>query len=353
MISRGIAPVCLGLALAITVGASLALSEWSGASYRAPPADWPAPTIDAGVGFIEFGPLPLVETAGERQIRRAHLGERLFHDRALSAQGDKACADCHRREFGWGGPQPVHGARNAPSLFSTIHRSVWSWDGRHGSLEAQLLAPFVAPAEMANDRIETVLEKLRKDKDYALQFRMAYDDDRIDAGRLADALRAFVARLDEPTRFERFVAGDHDLLTDEETEGLHLFRNKAGCANCHFGPLLSDDRFHNLGLSAFGETSQDLGRYAVSGKMDDIGRFRTPSLRHVARTAPYMHNGHFTSLEGVVNFYARGGGDVWLRNEAEENEPLRRAAATLSPHLRPLDLDEAERRALVAFLRAL
>ena len=164
---------------------------------------------------------------------------------------------------------------------------------------------------------------------------------------------AYLAGLETPTRLDRFAAGDAAALDDREIRGLHLFRTRAGCANCHHGPLLSDGRFHNLGLSGYGEPGADLGRHAVTGQPEDAGRFRTPSLRHVARTAPYMHSGHFPTLASVVAFYVRGGGEVWVRNAGEAADMLRRHAATLSPHVRPLDLTPAERADLVAFLGAI
>lgn len=284
-------------------------------------------------------------------VQKVNLGAQLFHDRTLSASGNLACSDCHRADHGWSDPT-IRKGRNAPSLFGVTRRHVWSWDGGKTDLESQLLAPLVDSKEMANADIAAVIEKLNASTHYASSFRAVFGED-ADAARLADALRAFVNKIDEPSRFDRFAAGDNDALSDQERAGMHVFKGRAGCITCHSGPLLSDDSFHNLGLSAFGEPSQDLGRYRITGIKEDVGRFRTPSLRHVSRTAPYMHSGHFKTLESVVNFYMRGGGDVWLRNETEANDPLRRAAATLSPHIRPFNLNEAERDALIAFLKAL
>ncbi|MFD1198727.1 cytochrome-c peroxidase [Brucella gallinifaecis] len=285
-------------------------------------------------------------------LHKQQLGEQLFSDRALSAKGDLACIDCHRPDHGWSDPL-IRKGRNAPSLFGVAHRRLWSWDGSKTDLEVQLLAPLIDPQEMANKDIDSLLRKLSADKDYAAAFRSVYGSVAVKAHHVGDALRAFISRLDEPSRFDRFTNGERDILTDHELMGMRVFFDKAGCGTCHSGPLLSDDGFHNLGLSAFGEPSQDLGRYNITGNEDDVGRFRTPSLRHVSRTAPYMHTGHFKTLESVVNFYMRGGGDVWLRNETEANEPLRRAAARISPHIRPLDLEDDEREALIAFLHTL
>ena len=164
---------------------------------------------------------------------------------------------------------------------------------------------------------------------------------------------AYLATLDSETYFDRFARGDRAALTDMALAGLHLFRTRARCANCHFGPWLTDEGVHNLRLSFFGEPAQDLGRHAATQAAEDAGRFRTPSLRHVASSAPYMHDGLFPTLEGVVNFYDRGGGEVRARNAAEAARPLYREAARLSPHIRPLGLTAQEKAALAAFLRTL
>ena len=326
------------------------------ALYSGPISTWPAANIDDGIDFVEFGALKLkpVPDAG-----KAALGRRLFHDPMLSRTGDKACASCHDANHGWSdgrpiavGMDPARGARNVLSLFSVAYRRQWGWDGRGSSLAAQSLRPLTHPDEMANADVESVVSRLGGEG-YRSSFAAIYGDPAITAERLADALSAFQAGLEEPTRFDAFLRGDASQLSALEIRGLHLFRTKARCANCHFGPLLTDERFHNLGLSAFREKSQDLGRYLVTGKPEHAGQFRTPSLRHVGRTAPYMHSGLFASLEGVVHFYARGGGEVWARNAQEAETPLYREAARIAAPIRPLDLDTEERAALAAFLNAI
>ncbi len=220
-------------------------------------------------------------------------------------------------------------------------------------LDEQSLRPLTQPDEMGFTSIDAVLARINSAPASLSAFSDAGDPAPITRAALGRALAAYLRTLDTPTRWDRFLAGEPAALDDREIRGLHLFRTKAGCANCHFGPRLTDDGFHNLKISAFGEPSQDLGRFDVTGNPDDAGRFRTPSLRHVARTAPYMHNGLFETLEGVVNFYARGGGEVWARNADEAAHPLYPHAARLSRHIRPLDLSDDEKAALVAFLRAL
>ncbi|MGH8089047.1 MAG: cytochrome-c peroxidase, partial [Stenotrophomonas sp.] len=146
-----------------------------------------------------------------------------------------------------------------------------------------------------------------------------------------------------------FLAGRRDLLDDEQLRGLHLFRTKARCMNCHNGPALTDNGFHNLGLHLHGRARQDLGRYEVTGDPADSGRFRTPSLRGVARTAPYMHNGSMRSLDAVLLFYSVGGGQPRPRGGSEATDPF----PLPDPLLQPLALSAEERRAIQAFLQTL
>ncbi|MGA0061064.1 MAG: cytochrome-c peroxidase, partial [Planctomycetota bacterium] len=153
---------------------------------------------------------------------------------------------------------------------------------------------------------------------------------------------------DGSAAFDRFLAGEAEARDDAAVRGLHLFRTKARCANCHHGPLLTDFGFHDLGLSYYGRKFEDLGRYRVTGDPADVGRFKTPSLRNVARTAPYMHNGLF-ALDGVLNMYSAG--MATLRRKPEQaDDPL---FPTKSPLLKELDLDAGEKADVIAFLEAL
>jgi cytochrome c peroxidase len=339
-------------------GTAIRIAEIRG-YYARPASQWPPPWVDAGVAFVEFGRrLSRPMDAAERCW--AALGKRLFRDPILSVDQDVSCASCHERSAGWSiaatmpvGRKGRRGRRNPPSLYTVVWQRHMGWDGRGTSLALQALRPLTLEDEMGNPNLEAALQRMRADPDYAAGFRAIKGAPDITEGDLARALVSFLKTLDMPTRFDRFVAGGYNFLSDREIWGLHLFRTKARCANCHFGPLLTDGRFHNLKISFFGEKSQDLGRYEVTGDPDDAGRFRTPSLRHVSETAPYMHNGLFATLEGVINLYDRGGGEVWARNKIEAERPLYPFAARLSPHIRPLHLSPDEKSALAAFLRTL
>ena len=346
------------LSLSVLTAAS---QEPLGAAYRQPPEHWPAPWIDPEVAFVELGtpPSAILKPAAEA-AGKAALGQQLFHDARLAEDGAPSCADCHRPDHGWSIPAAVaqghggrRGKRNPPSLHVSAWQSHLGWDGAFTDLSAQVLAPLTLEHEMGNASLDRVLARLRADPGLTARFREQYGDEGISRATLGDALAAFVRTLDKPTRFDRFVAGEHDQLSELEIEGLHLFRTKARCANCHFGPLLADGRFHNLGIAFFGEPSEDLGRYAVTGQNSDAGRFRTASLRHVSESAPYMHNGLFRTLEGVINLYDRGGGETWTRNTTEVHRPPYLATARKSPQLRPLQLSDDEKAALLAFLKTL
>ncbi|MFD1333879.1 cytochrome-c peroxidase, partial [Methylopila musalis] len=291
------------------------------AAYAGPPSSWPAPWVDPGVGFVELGARDLPPQGPPTDIE---LGRRLFLERRWSAGGDISCASCHDPALGHTVRTPVAtghngalGRRNPPTLIGVEARPRLDWDGRSPSLPARVPAPLIDPTEMGGARLDDALDRLKDDAAYA----------ELTPERAGAALSAYVASLDRPTRFDRFARGEAAALTDQQVEGLHLFRTKARCATCHMGPTLTDEGFHNLGLSAFGEPGQDLGRHAATGALADAGAFRTPSLRHVADTAPYGHAGLFPTLEAMIGLYDRGGGEVWIRNAADAAQPLRRAAA--------------------------
>ncbi|MFG1476242.1 cytochrome-c peroxidase [Xanthobacter agilis] len=324
------------------------------AAYVEPPASWPRPDIDADVAFVEMGVPPPPAPSGPKAL----LGAKLFADPRLSEDGQVACASCHDSDHGFSVPERVgrgiggaKGRRNPPSLQLAATRTLFDWDGRGRDLSARVLAPLSEPTEMGRN-LELALARIAG-TELEGDFRAVFGAEGLTARTLAEAIVAYLNTIDTPTRLDRFIEGDQAALNDTELVGLHLFRTKARCMNCHFGPTLSDGLFHNLRLSFFGEPAQDLGRFEATDSQDDVGRFRTPILRHIGASQPYMHNGLFPTLAGVVNFYDRGGGEVWARNAEEAARPLYRDGARLSPHIRPLGLSEAEKAALVAFLNAL
>lgn len=322
-------------------------------AYAGPVATWPKAEVDPGVDFVEFGPMPAFQPPAGAEVPRVALGARLFEEPRLSASGQFACASCHNRELGFGdgvrtsfGHDRQRGARNAPGLFTAGLMDTLFWDGRSPTLEHQALQPITNRVEMAADpaRIE---RWINGDAVYRTAFREAYGVRRIRMADVARALASFERTLRPPqSAWDRVFVRGTASMTDQQLQGLHLFRTKARCANCHNGPLLTDQKFHNLGISFYGRRQEDVGRYAVTHDPADVGRFRTPSLRAVRRTGPYMHNGAFPTLAGVVNLYAAGGGVDRKMQSATTTAPPPRP----DPQLKKVALTGEERAALVAFL---
>jgi cytochrome c peroxidase len=326
--------------------------------YEVIPAAWPQPTLDPTVAFRELAAL---DASREKPPKaKVDLGKALFEDPILSASGQIACQSCHNRDLGWGdglktsfGHDRAQGRRNAIPLFNASLRQTLFWDGRSPDLKAQAIEPLVNPIEMANHDLAAVATRLAASPLYRARFASVFGTGPIEPADVTDALAAFQSTLEERTAFDRFVGGNRRALSDQQIFGLHLYRTKAGCMNCHNGPLMTDEKFHNLGLSLLGRPKEDVGRYGVTGQLDDVGRFRTPSLRHVGATAPYMHNGIVPTLRHAVLLYQTGGGHTLPRNAAEAANPLMPFAGQTSPILKPLGLSTTERAALVAFLESL
>jgi cytochrome c peroxidase len=324
------------------------------ALYAGQPDSWPSPRLGEGARFTEFGPLPRLPEPTPREKALAEIGKRMFDDPALSRSGQIACASCHSPELGMGdglrtafGHDRQRGRRNAQSLYAAAWMAPLFWDGRAATLEEQALGPMLDGKEMAGTA-RLIAARINKDKDYRTAFRAQVGHRRLTLQDAAAAIAAFERTLRPPrTRWSRVMERGVSVLTDQELEGLHLFRTKAGCAACHNGPLLSDGQFHNLGISFYGRPREDLGRYEVTGDPIDVGRFRTASLLGVGRTAPYMHNGLFSTLEDVVSLYNAGGGKDRAQGRAGVPAPVH------DPLVTPLKLTREERDALVAFLKVL
>lgn len=326
--------------------------------YAGPPDSWPAPTLHEGARFTEFGPRPPVKHPADNPPSPAKvaLGERLFNDPKLSGSGQFACASCHNPELGLGdglktafGHDRQRGRRNAPHLFAVAWQSSFFWDGRAASLEEQALMPIANPIEMAGDG-DVIVERLYAVPDYRADFAKAFGDESISLERIAQALATFERTLKpRSSLWDRALERGTGVFNDQQLLGLHLFRTKAGCANCHSGPLFTDDGFHNIGLTYYGRKLEDLGRFTMTGVSADVGRFKTPSLRGLSRTGPYMHNGVMPRLQGVVAFYNGGGANPRPTAEQADDPKFPRT----DPLLKPLDLSREEQAALVAFLETL
>jgi cytochrome c peroxidase len=273
---------------------------------------------------------------------RVRLGRRLFFDPILSADRTLACASCHDPGHGFASPAGVgvgvggrRTARKAPTLLNRAFGKAFFWDGREPTLEAQALRP-IANADEMGDSVDRIVRRLREDRAYAADFRAAFADGP-SAANLARALASFErVLLTGDSRVDRFRAGDLGTLDESERHGLWLFESRGQCWRCHAGRNFTDEAYHNTGVG-WGQLSADAGRQAVTHQDADRGRFKTPTLRGLTHTAPYMHDGSLKTLQDVVEFYNRGG----VKNP------------NLDPVMGPLTLSKEEVKDLVAFLRAL
>lgn len=329
------------------------------AAYAGPVATWPAPHVDAGVAWSELAPLPKTppEPADNPGTpAKIALGKRLFEDPRLSKSGQIACASCHDPQLGWGDGRSVPfghdrrpGKRNAMSVAMSAYAGPLFWDGRAATLEAQALHPIQDAMEMAFDG-RALEKRLNRSGDYADAFAGVFDSRKVTVPRVSQALAAYQRSLvPRFNRFDRFLEGDRKLLTDQQLWGLHLFRTRARCMNCHSGPALTDNGFHNLGLHFQGRAREDMGRYRVTGDPADAGKFRTPSLRMVAKTGPWMHNGAFQDMRGILNMYNVG----MPRPKPAPGKRYDPPFPATDPLLRPLALHRTELEALTEFLRTL
>lgn len=298
------------------------------------------------------------------------LGRRLYFDKRLSADGAVSCASCHDPEKGFADGRPVaegvggqKGVRNSPTVLNAAFNERQFWDGRAGSLEEQAKGPFVNPIEMGMKDHDAVVAVVVAHAAYVAEFKAVFGGaptmDRI-AAAIATFERTIVSGN---SPFDRFRAGDELALSESAQRGWRLWNGRARCHLCHpfsgFNPNLSDNLFHNIGVSArkpgfdalarraasgegaaalaLDSLSQELGRFAVTGLAGDIGAFKTPGLRDIALTAPYMHDGSEPTLMSVVEFYNRGG----------ERNPH------LDTRMAPLNLSHGDIHDLVMFMQSL
>jgi cytochrome c peroxidase len=315
------------LALSILCSGIVALA---GSAQAGPaPAEGSTPTM----------PIPADNPQTEAKVK---LGQELYFDGRLSANDKISCATCHSPNKGWAGHDATDtgiegrvGNRNSGTIVNSGHMKFQFWDGRANSLEEQALGPIHNPVEMG-ETLENVVRKLNAIPEYKRQFQEVFQSD-VTTDGIARAIAAFERTIVSGiSPFDRAAAGDKNALSPEATRGSRIFFGKGGCVACHNGPFFSDQSFHNIGVGMNVE-KPDIGREAVTKDAKDRGKFKTPGLRNVANTYPYMHDGKTATLEAVVEFYDVGG----VPNP------------NLDPLIKPLGLSDAEKKDLVAFLNAL
>jgi cytochrome c peroxidase len=332
--------------------------------YSQPDASkWPVPTLDSMVNkdsFQDIGVLGKVPYPDYNPYSKGkkQLGKSLFFDPRLSESGQIACASCHNPELGWTdnvtrsfGHKRQTGKRNAMTIMNSGFAHELFWDGRATSLEDQARFPIPDSVEMNSD-LKIAVAKIAAVEGYAALFTNAFGDAEVNLQRIQYAIATYERSIiSSKSKFDRFISGDKDLFTDQEVKGLHIFRTKAQCINCHNTPYFSDNQYHNDGQALFGTKDEDFGRYYVTGNIEDLGKFRTPTLREVSRTGPWMHNGHFPSLLDVVEFYNLGNpAPIQKKYLGVGRDSL---IPNTSPLLKKLNLDREEIDALLAFLQTL
>ena len=302
-------------------------------------------TID-GITVPDIGPLPTavpIPSSNVNYAAKIELGKQLYFDGRLSKNNAISCAFCHNPGTGFADSRQTSigvgggiGGRQSPTVYNTGFNHVQFWDGRARSLEEQAIGPIHNPVEMAETH-EHVVAKLGKIKGYQQEFHAVFGTE-VNLQGIAEAIAAYERTvLSTNSAFDKYVLGDVKAMDEAAARGLGLFKGKARCILCHNGPNFTDNQFHNLGVPQVGPMKEDLGRYNVSRADKDKGAFKTPTLRSVTETAPYMHDGAFKTLEEVVDFLDQGGG----------------SNPRLSPLMRPLGLTTEEKADLVMFLKAL
>lgn len=273
---------------------------------------------------------------------KAELGKILYFDKRLSADGTVSCATCHDPKFGFtdgasvsSGIKGQKGGRSAPTVINRAWSLAQFWDGRAPSLEAQAIGPMANPIEMGNSH-DAIVKDLQAIPGYKPLFAAAFKDEDITIDRVAKAIATFertVMSGDSP--YDRWKAGKPGAMPAAAVRGYHVFQ-KAQCDACHEGHNFTSNMYSNIGVG-MDRQDPDVGRFAVTRDASDWGAFKTPTLREIEHTGPYMHDGSMKTLEEVVDFYDKGG--VPNKN--------------LDSHVKPQHLRPEEKADLVAFLKAL
>lgn len=281
------------------------------------------------------------------------LGRRLYYDPMLSVDNTVSCASCHSPEYGFADPRPVSdgvghktGTRNSPPVTNAAYFHAQFWDGRAASLEKQAEGPVVNPVEMGNAAISDIIERLNADPSYRQQFEKAWGPGPITYEKVGKSIASFERTvISGESPFDRWKYGhDEKAVSESVKRGFVVFASpqKGNCAACHLvddsNALFTDNKFHNIGVGVRNGEIQDQGLFAVTHRESDRGLFKTPSLRNIALTAPYMHDGSLKNLKEVVDFYIGAGN----------------SNANLDKEIHVLDfLTGQERSDLLAFLNSL
>ncbi len=280
---------------------------------------------------------------------KVQLGRLLYFDKRLSTDNTVACATCHAPSKGYTDGAPVStgingqkGGRSAPTVINRAYSTRQFWDGRAPSLEAQAVGPIANPIEMTNLKSEkaahgAVVSRLKKIDGYRRRFDKVFGSGDFTIDHVGKAIATFERTvLSGNSPYDRYVNGDKTALNASQARGFNIFFKRAACDSCHLGFNFTDGSFENVGIGT-DKPKPDLGRFVVTGKVSDRASFKTPTLREIEHTGPYMHDGRFKTLEQVVEHYDKGG----IKNP------------NLDRRLKPLKLTKQDKKDLVAFLKAL
>jgi cytochrome c peroxidase len=293
-----------------------------------------------------YKPLPKVthppDNLGSKE--KIELGKMLYFDPRLSGSNWISCATCHNPGLGWsdGLPRTIGDGqkelgRHSPTIINSGYSEVQMWDGRAKDLEEQALGPIKAEVEM-NQNMDELIKELKAVLGYVKKFNNVFGKSGVTPKNIAKSIAAFERTVvSKNAPYDKYWAGDKKAMSISAVNGMNLFFGKAKCSICHNGPAFTDSNFHNIGVKQHGPLKEDLGRYNISKEDFDKGAFKTPGLRHISLTAPYMHDGSKATLDDVIDFYNRGG-------DVKENR---------SPFITPLKLTDAEKDDLVEFMKAL
>ena len=312
-------------------------------------------TVMCAVGFLSaisfaedsvYEPVPVMEHPSDNKWSKVkeELGKMLYFDPRLSGSNWISCATCHNPGLGWGDGLPrtigdgqKELGRHAPTIINSGFFEVQMWDGRKKSLEDQAQGPIAATVEMNQDYDELIME-LKALPGYVNRFEKVFGKNSLTIGNIAKAIATFERSVvSKNAPYDKYWAGDKSAMSSSAVNGMNVFFGKAKCSICHNGPVFTDSGFHNIGVKPAGPLKIDLGRYNETKDELDTGAFKTPGLRDITQSSPYMHNGVESTLEDVISFYNRGG-------DFKEN---------LSPFITPLGLSKQEEKDLVEFLKAL
>lgn len=280
--------------------------------------------------------------------KKAELGEYLYFDKRLSANGTVACSSCHGVHRGFADANKISegidgrvGTRHAPTVINAAYEKLLFWDGRAHSLEEQATGPIANYNEMADSKDAKVAfseccDRVNAIPGYRKLFKEAFGSEECTMERLSQAIATFERTvLSGNSAYDRYMAGEKTAMTEQEIKGMQVFK-RVGCDNCHFGPNFTDGTFRNIGVGMDAK-DPDLGRYVITKDKKDWGAFKVPTIRQVAYTYPYMHDGSLKTLDEVIDYYDKGG----IKN------------ANLHPLMQPLNMSPEDKKALKAFMIAL